>query len=245
MCDILKKYGLKCTFNICSGTMSNAKAGGHHLTFDEAKEAYFSGGHEVACHGYSHPYLKRLPASQTVYEVIRDREMLEKQFGTIIRGFAYPGSAYDDNVVDGLRSCGIAYARGGNDSFEFTLPTDFLRMRPTIRHANPRLMELAHKFVEQKVTYDPIMFLLMGHSYEFERDNNWHVIEEFAEFMGDRNDIWYATTIQIYEYMEAFERLIWSADMKKVYNPSLIKLWMHCDGNIVSVSPGETVILRK
>ena len=118
-------------------------------------------------------------------------------------------------------------------------------MRPTVRHVNPRLMELAHKFVEQKVTYDPIMFLLMGHSSEFERDNNWHVIEEFAEFMGDRNDIWHATTIQIYEYMEAFERLIWSADMSMVYNPTQIKIWFECANTLYSVAPGETITIAK
>ena len=242
MCEILNKYGLKCTFNVNSANFLKAENGNsYYLTFAEAKQAYSSGGHEVACHGYMHEYLNMLPASNTAYEVIRDRETLEREFDTIIRGFAYPYSAYNDDVVAALKSCGIVYARGGNDSNDFSLPEDFMRMRPTVRHARSQLMELANKFLTQKVVYAPIMFMLMGHTYEFSRANNWNVIEEFAELMGNKEDIWYATCIEIYEYVEAYKNLVWSADMKRVYNPTQIEIWLKQNNESCSVPPGKTL----
>ena len=83
------------------------------------------------------------------------------------------------------------------------------------------------------------MFYLWGHSYEFDIHNNWHVIEEFAAFMGNRDDIWYATNIEIYDYMQAQRTLVLSADHTMVYNPSAMEVWFSCDGEICSVKPGE------
>ena len=45
------------------------------------------------------------------------------------------------------------------------------------------------------------MFYLWGHSYEFDENDNRDVIEKFAEFVGGRDDIWYATNIEIYDYV--------------------------------------------
>lgn len=36
-----------------------------------------------------------------------------------------------------------------------------------------------------------------GHSYEFDNHDNWDVIEKFCAYMGNRNDIWYATNLEI------------------------------------------------
>ena len=55
--------------------------------------------HEVAVHGYNHPYLETLPPSAVVLDIIKDRENLEKQFGRIIRGMAYPYGTNSDTVV--------------------------------------------------------------------------------------------------------------------------------------------------
>ena len=56
------------------------------------------------------------------------------------------------------------------------------------------------------------MFYLWGHSYEFEENNNWELIEKFAEKPAAIKDIWYATNGEIYDYVQDFNRLVWSAD---------------------------------
>ena len=69
------------------------------------------------------------------------------------------------------------------------------------------------------------MMYVWGHSFEFERNNNWEVMEEFCEMIGHRDDIWYATNIEIVDYNEAFDRLQIFADNEYIYNPSACSVW--------------------
>jgi hypothetical protein len=38
--------------------------------------------------------------------------------------------------------------------------------------------------------------LLWGHSYAFETDDNWNIIEDFCRLMEGHDDIYYATNSQ-------------------------------------------------
>ena len=251
-CEILDKYGLKCTFNINSGLFlkeGEVSVSGRRFKTDEAIEFFnkcLDNGHEVAVHGYRHPWLESLPPSMATIDVLNDRIELEKMFGRIIRGMAYPQGTYDDEVVNCLRACGIAYSRTTKTTERFDIPTDWLRMPATCHHNNPRLMELANKFLERKTFRpQPQLFYLWGHTYEFDDNDNWNVIEEFAEYMGGRDEIWYATNIEIYEYIEDYNRLVFSADGQRVYNPTNRTLYFNNDytteENVISVAPAQTV----
>ena len=85
------------------------------------------------------------------------------------------------------------------------------------------------------------MFYLWGHSYEFDTDDNWSLIEEFAEYIGNRDDIWYATNIEICDYVTAFQRLIFSADGQRVYNPTNTALYFQKGKRLICVQQGETI----
>ena len=100
-------------------------------------------------------------------------------------------------------------------------------------------MELAERFLN--LPYAGTMFYLWGHSYEFVTNNNWEVIEEFAKKMGGNDSIWYATNIEIYDYVQAYNHLVFSADAKTVHNPTATEIFFDTDGKLVSVKPGETV----
>ena len=249
MIEILNKYGLKCTFNINSGSYApegKVYAPGtihRRMTKQMCTELYTNSGHEVAVHSYTHPFLERLAPAQVAYEIIKDRETLEEQFGCVVRGMAYPYGTYNDDVVRVLADCGIVYSRTTKSTEKFDIPTDWLRMPATCHHRCPRLMELAEKFVEDKGT-SAQLFYLWGHTYEFEEKNDWNVIEEFAEYMGGRDDIWYATNIEIYEYIEDYKRLIFSADMAKVKNPTARTIYFKLNKEERSIAPGETLIIE-
>ena len=88
-----------------------------------------------------------------------------------------------------------------------------------------------------------MLFYVWGHSYEFDDNDNWNVIEEFAEFMGGREDIWYTTNMEIYEYVQAYNRLETSYDKTFVYNPSNITVWCWHQGKDYCVEPGQTITL--
>ena len=210
------------------------------MTRKMCEELYKNSPHEVAVHAYTHPFLERLPSAQVVYEIIKDREELEATFGGIVRGMAYPYGAYSDEVVKVLETCGIVYARTTKSTERFDVPTDWLRMPATCHHLHPRLMELAHRFVED-TDKRPKLFYLWGHSYSFNDNDNWDVIERFCEHMGGRDDVWYATNIEIYRYTEAFDRLEFSADGSMVYNPSNIDVYIGYYFNEYLVPAGSTV----
>ncbi len=247
--NILDKYGLKGTFNISAGRFSpegttypEDQIYSRLMTKSQAVNLYKDSGHEVAIHGYTHPNLDQLPTNQAMYEIINDRKELEEIFDIIVRGCAYPFGAFNDDVVKMLELAQIKYARTTISTEKFSLPEDWLRLEPTCHHKCARLMELAEKFVTSSPKGETL-FYLWGHSYEFDTDNNWDVIENFAKYIGGRDDIWYATNIEIYDYVEAYKNLQITANGKKVYNPSVIDVWMYAEGEVYKIPSGETVKL--
>ena len=249
-CEIIDKYGLKCTFNINSGLFKKDDDTSNSRTLRRTEGIEFfkkclSNGHEIAVHGYKHPWLESLPPSMATLDVLTDRIELEKIFGGIIRGMAYPQGTYDDDVVNCLRACGIAYSRTTKTTDRFDIPTDWLRMPATCHHNSPKLMELAEKFVSKKKP-QPQLFYVWGHAYEFDDNDNWNVIEDLAKYIGGRDDIWYATNIEIYEYIDDYNRLVFSADGQTVYNPTNRTLYFnnhHTEEQVISIAPGETIRL--
>lgn len=245
--EIMKKHGLKGTFNLNSGCYAPEGTvypeGQIHrrMTLKQAQELYKDSGMEVAVHGLTHPFLEKLSVNCCNYEVLQDRVNLEKEYGCIVRGMAYPYGTYNDEVVDVLKNCGIVYSRTIKDTESFDIPTDWLRLPATCHHSNPRLMELAERFLEQDRYGKPYLFYLWGHSYEFESDNNWNVIEEFAEYVGHHDNVWYATNIEIFDYLTAYNQLIFNAACDKVYNPTCTELYFHTENGLFCVKPGETI----
>lgn len=244
MMEILDRHGLKCTFNIntgCFAQVSQPTRG--RMTEAEAISLYKDSPHEIAVHTLTHPHLAELPDNAVAYEVMADIRNIERLFGRITRGMAYPSGSYNDQVVEVLRRCGIAYARTVISTERFDIPRDWLRLPTTCHHDNPRLNELADKFLAGNPPASPWLFYLWGHSYEFDNHNNWAVIEQFSEKMGGNPEIWYATNIEIYDYVHAYKRLIFSSDMHMVYNPTATELFFLLDKKAYSVKPSEKLVL--
>ena len=255
--SIMRRNGLKGTFNLNAGLYPSAPITGNihaKMTEEECKALFFGTENEVALHGYRHLPLAALDNVEMVYEVIEDRKALEVTYKKLIRGMAYPNGSYNDDVLKMLKACNIGYARTVEDSECFDLPEEWLTLRPTCHHNNPRLMELAREFAELNYGDDwtedwyaktPKLFCLWGHSSEFGRDENWDVIEEFAAYLGNRNDIWYATLGEIFEYTQAYKNLRFFADGSGVYNPSAIDVYIFYFGEKYIVRAGTTLELNK
>lgn len=247
--EILDKHNMKGTFNINSGLYAPEGTvypeGTVHRRLTESQCAQVYKNHEVALHALTHPFLEQLQIEHCTYEILEDRKNLEKLTGKITRGMAYPFGTHSDAVVDVLKNCGIVYARTTISTNKFDLPKDWLRLPATCHHRVPELMDLAKSFVELDTTNRPSkMFYLWGHAYEFDGANNWHVIEEFTEYMAGREDtIWYATNIEIYDYIKAYEQLQFSVEGTMCTNPTAVKVWFEKDNKIYSVEPGQTIVL--
>ena len=247
--EVMEKYGLKGTFNLNSGLFAPEgtvyPAGQFYRRMTEKQiTALFAGsGQEVAVHSRTHPYLEQQPLSVAMTEILEDRKRLEQIFGMVVRGMAYPFGTYSDTLVEMLRASGIVYARTVEESEGFDLPADWLRLKPTCHHGNPHLTELVERFLDERVKAATRLFYLWGHSFEFERDRNWDVIERFGGQIGGQEDIWYAANIEIHDYVEAYHRLIFSADGRLVHNPNAVAVWFELDGSLFCAAPGATVKL--
>ena len=241
--DIMSANGLKGTFNINSGKFAEER-GGFRLTEEEAVELYSKSGNEVAIHGVNHIPLTYIDDAMGINEIFKDRQNLERLFGKPIQGMAYANGVYSDEVVDMLKKCGVLYARTTKSTEAFEIPEDWMRLSTTCHHKNPRLMELAEAFLLEPMqrnfwTNRAKLFYLWGHSYEFDYDNNWEVIENFAKRVGNRDDVWYATNMEIYEYVRAYKRLQFSSNEDFIYNPSNIDVYVDYFGKQVCVKAGE------
>jgi len=235
--QIFDQYGIKGTFHLNSGHFGEGK----RIHQDEVSEVYKN--HEISCHTVSHFHLEKSPNVTVVQEVIRDRENLEELCGYPVRGMSYPFGTYNDSTLNAFEQCGIVYSRTTASTNNFQLPNNFLTWHPTCHHN--KCLELAKEKYIKNLNYiwRIPLFYVWGHSYEFDNDNNWELIEEFCKLMSGRDEIWYATNIEIYDYIMAQRNLQISANNKIVYNPSVMTVWFSYKGETVEIKGGETLHL--
>lgn len=236
LAGLFDRHGIKGTFHLNSGLFGRDD----RLTEEEAVEVYK--GHEVSAHTVMHPTIARCPKEMLVSEVFDDRKTLERVFGHIVRGMSYPNGSFNAQIKEMLPHLGIEYARAVQTTGHFGMPDDWLEWKPTCHH-NRDLMKHAEQFVALNKTQYLYMMYVWGHSYEFDNDSNWGLIEQFCEFIGGRDDIWYATNIEIVDYVKAFQRLHFSASCEFVHNPSARSVWLSVDQRIVEVKGGGQVRL--
>ena len=152
-------------------------------------------GHEVASHTLHHCDLTQLSDGEVFDEVRDDRHALEKIFGNNVTGFAYPYGNTNKKVKFLLQQCGVRYARGVRSTHTFDMPEDVLEISPTCRHKEDEIFDLAKEFIALQPD-SPKLFLLWGHSYEFDMQRGWERFERFCDLIAGHDDIFYATTAQ-------------------------------------------------
>lgn len=248
--EMFNKYHVKGTFNLNSDGIIKAGLDPNsgkrpRLNQDQLRELFDGTEHEIAVHTCNHPSLAAIPQASAVSQIVNDREILERMFGRIIRGMAYPNGtwAVDDKTVEAARCAGIVYARGTKSTHRFDLPTgDFLRLEPTCHHNDKDIFSLINTFLAEPAKRFPLMFYVWGHSYEFDDKNNWDHMERVLAAISGRDDIWYATNIEIFDYINAFKQLQFSVDMSMIHNPTTTDLYFaHSDGIVHKIGAGQTL----
>ncbi len=257
LAETINKYGIKCTFNINSGFIAK-EPGDKKLSKEEIQKYILDAGHEVAVHGEVHRAPGKVRPIEFITDVLNCRLQLEEMFGRTIRGMAYPDSGITrmmpgmdyENISQNLKDLDIVYSRTlGQDNDLFMLPDDWYAWMPTAHHVNPNAVHYAKKFVEMDVEKryvaetNPRLYYLWGHTFEYDRNDNWELLDELCEILGGHDEIWYATNMEIYDYVTAYNSLVYSADGTRVYNPTLMDVWFVVDGKHYMVKSGEEIII--
>ncbi len=203
---IFNKYGLKCTFNLNSKRLNEAKVlqvNGRSVAWAKPKPEELPriyAGHEIAAHSLSHPNLSTRSAKEIVREVEGDRLALSEIAGYEVVGFAYPGGSgcVDEDVIRTVREqTGVKYARTTTATGSFELPKDLYALDPTVHHCDmDKLFELGREFIGLKPD-SPKLFYIWGHAYEFDAyDDAWERFDEFCAMISGRDDIFYGTNTE-------------------------------------------------
>jgi peptidoglycan/xylan/chitin deacetylase (PgdA/CDA1 family) len=235
--DVFNRNGLKGTFHLNGGLLGQ----GNNIGADEVAGLY--AGHEVAGHSLTHPALTRLSGEAVAAEILEDRKRLEDLAGYPVRGFSYPYGAWSRPLADRLASLGLAYARLVDATGDFRLEEDWMAWRTTGHH-NRDLLAQTDKFCRLEARHGLHWFSVWGHSYEFDREDNWGLIEDACARLGGRTDVWSTTVIGMVDYVDAWRRLRLSAAGDVAENPSAVAVWLEADGKAVEVAPGARVRLR-
>lgn len=245
----LDKHKALCTFNLNSGLFDSR--GRHNSMMEqECFEAFAATPHEIALHGHRHLFLTKVPVHQGIAEIMLNRQYLESKYNRIVDGMAYAFGAFNEEIKHYLALCDVKYSRTTHSTGNFELPTDFLQWNPTCHHNDERLMTFVQQFVhsnpaEEYKHRESLLFYVWGHSYEFDDNDNWHVMDRLLEKVCGRDDVWYATNGQIYRYVTAYNSLVWSVDDVCVYNPSAVDLWVERNKIVYHIPSGHTVAIKK
>lgn len=245
---LMNEYGLIGTFHLNSNKLGTKD----YLSKEEIKSLYK--GHEVSGHTANHPGLTTLSKIDVIYEVVEDRRELERLMDYPVRGMSYPFGNTNDFVIEAITGLGIEYARTVGDTYNFSLPVDFLKWQPTIHlfgktNYIPNDTENDKSELEQfyQVTTDFLnanslaLFYVWGHSWEYDgTENNWTEVEKFFKLISNNPDIYYTTQIGLVDYINAFKNLKFSVDKDMVTNLSSIDVFIKINGKVFTIEAGST-----
>lgn len=246
---VFEKYALKGTFNLNS-ELFDAQCWHGRMNEEQTFNLFRGSGQEIAVHGARHTFLDKIPLAEAVKEIVDCRAYLESKFARIVRGMAYAYDGYNDGVLSVLPSLGIDYARTTKSTRSFAMPENWLTWNPTCKHNDSELSALTDKFLNdspenQPKHREPWLFYIWGHSFEFDDDNNWEVIENLGKRLSGGKDIWFATNGEIFAYAKAYSSLVYSLDGERVYNPSALDVWIELRGKVYKIGAGETIAFDK
>lgn len=209
---ILNKYGLKGTFNLNYELLGKdgfltikGKKINHKKILPEKVSGLYE-GHEVASHTLTHPNLTTLPPEELICQVEEDRIKLSELVGYEVQGFAYPCGGINHNkaVADLIRSkTGVKYARTIVHSYDFEVQEDLFLFKPTASLTKDKAVipDLCDRFLNSE-SENVQLFYIWGHSYELDVDDDWEFFEKVCQKLSGRDDVYYCTNIQAFDYMK-------------------------------------------
>ena len=136
----------------------------------------------------------------------------------------------------------IRYARVVGDTHDFAIPNDFMTWKSTCHHTH-QLLEDGKRFAALFKTQYLYMMYVWGHSFEFTCEADWEQMERFCDLVAGREDTWYATNIEIVDYLEDARRLQFTVAADIVHNPAARSIWIEVDGDRIEIPGGATVQL--
>ena len=186
---LLNKYGLRATFDLNSGLEDfiwyYEDKPIRRLNLEESKDIY--NGHEVASHSLTHPYFSSLDEKRQIQEVEEDILNLEKIFSRKIEGFAFPFiDQTEANIQVVKNNIDLKYIRCSIFT-EKILPKDRYHVGINALYDDKDIYEKLERYKSNILPNS--LFVIAGHSYEFEVKNDWEKIENLLKYLKENDDL--------------------------------------------------------
>jgi peptidoglycan/xylan/chitin deacetylase (PgdA/CDA1 family) len=181
--ELLNKYHIRGTFNLNSGLenfvwLYEDRFPVRRQILSEVGDLYR--GHEIASHSLHHHWLNTLTPPQLSREVGEDCEALKKRFGLTEIGFGVPFTACGERENKIIRKY-VRYIRLSEFAESFALPKDEYHIPIHGLYNDPTIREKIAAFAESNLPVS--LFVMAGHSYEFEMLNHWDYMEELLKYI--------------------------------------------------------------
>lgn len=181
--ELLNEYGVKATFNLNSGLEDfvwdyEDRFPIRRQILSQTLEQYR--GHEVASHSLHHHWLNTLTPPQLSWEIGEDSRNLKTLFGLEDIGFAVPFSACGEREIGIIRKF-VRYIRLSELSDSFAIPEDPYHIPIHGLYNQPDIRQRIGAFAADPQPRS--VFVLAGHSYEFEVLDHWEYIRELLEYI--------------------------------------------------------------
>lgn len=184
--ELLNRYSMPATFNLNSGLQDFVWYYEDRFPIRRqvlADTVSLYRGHEVASHSLHHHWLNTLTPPQLSREVGEDCAALKRLFGLDSMGFAIPFTACGEREIRILRKH-VRYIRLSAFSDSFALPEDPYHIPIHGLYNDPDIREKITRFSQNDLPVS--LFVLAGHSYEFEVLNNWQYMEDLIRFIDNQ-----------------------------------------------------------
>ena len=180
---LLNKYGVRATFNLNSGLEDFVWQFEDRFPIRRqilAETVAQYRGHEVASHSLHHHWLNTLTPPQLRREVEEDAETLKELFGLREIGFGVPFTACEEREIRIIQKY-VRYIRLSAFSDSFTLPEDPYHIPIHGLYNDPDIYEKLARFSQSDLPVS--LFVMAGHSYEFEVFDHWQFIEDMIQYI--------------------------------------------------------------
>ena len=195
--EMLNHYGIPCTFNLNSGLEDFVWQCGdlpvRRLSRAEWPAVYQ--GHEAASHTLTHPPLTELSEAELLYQVGEDCKNLRETLGMEELGFAVPFTRCGEREIGILRRSGLVkYIRLSEEREGFAPPEDPFHISVTALFNETGIWEKIEAFEGSELPLS--VFVLCGHSYEFEANGEWEHMERVLGRLMDVPGVEFMTTME-------------------------------------------------
>ena len=187
--ELLNKYNIRATLNLNSGLKDFVWYYGDtpikRLDLCKVKEIYAP--HEVASHSLTHPYFSSLAEEEIAKEVQEDIKNLSRIFSRDIAGFAFPfHDQTEENIQTVIGCADLKYIRYSFLTDNCT-PADRYHIPINALYDDPDIYEKLNTFRHSSEEHS--LFVIAGHSYEFEVKDDWQKIEALLSFLSEAEDL--------------------------------------------------------